>query len=1251
MPREGHSAALVGDVMYIFGGRTEEGADLGDLAAFKITSRRWYTFQNMGPSPSPRSGHSMTAYGTLIIVLAGEPSSPPRDADELSLVYVLDTSKIRYPNDQQIQQTPSGERVQGNRRPSGEQGGRSQIRGPSREASNGPDPALRRQFSGSREVMGDETNRPGGFVGIGVGGRGQDIGNINGPSPGPGSRLPRASLSQANSGPPPLQQAPPPRTNGVISPASGPRSKTPTSDGRGLGAPLDTGRGASLEREMAPPAGFSAARDGPRPAPAARTLSPTANGPRTPNQQLLVQPSRSAKGIGEVGDSRGINEDSTRSQPQQMAPRPPLDEEDELPTAGAPQQGSVSSNQGDANYISTSDNPETRSPQSKVGEQTPDSVVTPQTLMKDLEAARSRNAWYASELALARKAGFQQRLSQGPGLSERATPSFVDEDKPLIEALVALRTKLAEVQGSVESRENIAAQQVAEIEQERDIAVREAAYAKTKLAAHSDSHDGTPLSESLSREPDEDRSDDLSRKLAAALAIQNELRTSISSMTAEIEVEKRAREVAEGLADAAHKRALELDQTRTPAEVESLRMELFNLGKTARDEAAQKSEAQTKMQTLELDKEDLTRQLDESREMTEHHSTMLVSLREAVGASTDKSTLLQNKLEEERAQREAVDLRLLQLRAEHEERIAELETTTRKLRDAEELVSKHANEAQTHRQVVLAGLDKMRATSPNQASTGSIDDRVSLMRRQVEDAHALARKNQADADQAAEKLRGAEERVAGLEAYQEQSSRESLALRKQLQDAVRELQLLQHKCGAAQRELETNQRDASALSVQHSALKELLGERGTSDPGRPRALDSAASRGDTPEQTRMHELEQQLNSSMREHDELKASFETRERETDRAYRDKLEQLEQDYQSAVHYVKGTEKMLKRMKDELAKYKTQNARLQHEIEGSNHSQTRSAEAAAAAEWERERQSLRREIGEMQESVKESMAQLERQKEEVQTELYAAQEERDHYRHDNERSQQELVQITQQARAELEQLKSENSMLETRASDAEEKVTRLLDQLGTSVGNYRRQSQNLHSNGHHLRNISSASTSNPAPMNAPLQSDSAPGSHPASSFPPPPDTISPTNNRNSFALDSLASELDALRTHWEGTHRNNRLSSQFDFERSPTSASAVGVDPLLSDSLADWRKRLDAEETSKKKTNVHDDKESLASISDEGPREGASNTPSESAGKSLRTANPPAAEQSENIRQTPGTFGTDVKEQDPERKNVVT
>lgn len=38
VPREGHAAAVVDNVIYIFGGRDVNGKDLGDLAAFRITS-------------------------------------------------------------------------------------------------------------------------------------------------------------------------------------------------------------------------------------------------------------------------------------------------------------------------------------------------------------------------------------------------------------------------------------------------------------------------------------------------------------------------------------------------------------------------------------------------------------------------------------------------------------------------------------------------------------------------------------------------------------------------------------------------------------------------------------------------------------------------------------------------------------------------------------------------------------------------------------------------------------------------------------------------------------------------------------------------------------------------------------------------------------------------------------------------------------------------------------------------------------
>ena len=38
VPREGHAATLVDDVIYVFGGRSVDGKDLEDLAAFKISS-------------------------------------------------------------------------------------------------------------------------------------------------------------------------------------------------------------------------------------------------------------------------------------------------------------------------------------------------------------------------------------------------------------------------------------------------------------------------------------------------------------------------------------------------------------------------------------------------------------------------------------------------------------------------------------------------------------------------------------------------------------------------------------------------------------------------------------------------------------------------------------------------------------------------------------------------------------------------------------------------------------------------------------------------------------------------------------------------------------------------------------------------------------------------------------------------------------------------------------------------------------
>lgn len=84
--------------MYVFGGRTQEGCELGDLVAFKINEWRWYKFEYPGRGPSPRSGHSMSVYDKKIYLFGGQPNDGSRttDEDDLKVVYVLDTLRLIY---------------------------------------------------------------------------------------------------------------------------------------------------------------------------------------------------------------------------------------------------------------------------------------------------------------------------------------------------------------------------------------------------------------------------------------------------------------------------------------------------------------------------------------------------------------------------------------------------------------------------------------------------------------------------------------------------------------------------------------------------------------------------------------------------------------------------------------------------------------------------------------------------------------------------------------------------------------------------------------------------------------------------------------------------------------------------------------------------------------------------------------------------------------------------------------------------
>ncbi|KAJ5487067.1 hypothetical protein N7530_001367 [Penicillium desertorum] len=1111
-PREGHASALVNDVMYVFGGRTDEGVDLGDLSAFRISTRRWYSFQNMGPAPSPRSGHSMTAFGKQIIVMAGEPSSAPRDPAELSMSYILDTSKIRYPNDSQ----PGGRLPDpATRKTSIDKPGISSGRS-SREAQNaGPEQQMRRGPTPSREsmVQGTAASRPGEF----------------GPNPnlGPGSRLPRASIAQAPAGPPPPGQAPSPGPRGNGPPAgANPRSKTPTKNDRGY-TPTADSRVANDERGEESPI----MKEGPQ-----ESQGPPSAGRRTPTQHQ--KPSAKAMEAGEAAPliSAPGRQRSLRSHRQ----RGSVDSgEESILGRQASIEGSMES-RSFRNSKTLGDEP--RSPR-----------LTPhqEALIKELEVTKARNAWYASELALARKCGYVPNATSSPALDDRANEALSDEDRPLVEAFLAMRADLSKMQATVDRQAAIASKRVAEVEHQRDMAINEAAYSRAKLAAHGGSQRGTPQPDAP-RDGDDERPTDMGRRLALALASLSELKAKLDAQTTELLQERQAKELAEETNEATRKHLAELEMQSNTLEAENLRAELHRAEALSREEAFLRAEAEASLQQLILDKEELLAQIEDSSTRLKDFDSSFGGLREAVSASAAKTALVEKQFQEERERREGLERKLLQLRSEHEERTTELENITRRLRDAEELAEIHAKEAETHKIAFVSGLERASSTDLDNPFRSRADQRVAALEAQIERSTTLAKANQAAANAASDKLRRAEERIAGLEAYQEQASREGLQLRRQLQTAMKESQSAATNNRDLKTQLEAHQREAGALAVQHAALKDLL-------DGPPR-LESPGSRFGTPEQSRLRELEQQLSASIKAHDDLKNGFESREQEADRAFREKIEQLENDYQSAVHYVKGTEKMLKRMKDELSRYKTQNAKMQSELDVAQKSLENSDSQASSAEWDAERSRLELSMSELQSRTSSSISSLESQITQLKQDLDQATTEKELSRSEHERLKQELLTAAEKSRSELEQLKQENTHLETRASDAERKVNMLLEQVQTSVGHYRRQSHLVQGSNGISRTHSNASSNTISRSNGRARADSNVSQD--SAFP---------DNRGSMALDSLANELDALRTHWESTNRNYRLSSQLDLDRTPTKDASEGP-ALMSDSLAEWRRRLD-------------------------------------------------------------------------------
>ena len=70
--RQGHTAVLIGDIAYIWGGCKYGGGPCNELYAFHVYTHRWFKPWMSGVVPAQTSDHSACALGKIMYIYGGE---------------------------------------------------------------------------------------------------------------------------------------------------------------------------------------------------------------------------------------------------------------------------------------------------------------------------------------------------------------------------------------------------------------------------------------------------------------------------------------------------------------------------------------------------------------------------------------------------------------------------------------------------------------------------------------------------------------------------------------------------------------------------------------------------------------------------------------------------------------------------------------------------------------------------------------------------------------------------------------------------------------------------------------------------------------------------------------------------------------------------------------------------------------------------------------------------------------------------
>ena len=471
-------------------------------------------------------------------------------------------------------------------------------------------------------------------------------------------------------------------------------------------------------------------------------------------------------------------------------------------------------------------------------------------------------------------------------------------------------------------------------------AIQEAAYYRAKLTAYeAGTHSDVARAE-------RERVAELERHLATLVSEQTTMRRKVDELSDSLSLQTTLLEQAETRAADANKRAdaLEESRDRNLRALSELQASHFTMETAVRDHADRLLSQTSLLEQKDAEHKQVKSQIQELVLLRDQHIRALDQARTALQAQTSRSEEVDTAHQRARVQVSQLEVEFAELRGELEARTSEVESLRIRLAEVENSWAKSREEADAFRALTTGSLGELldshrdlRADEDRHAHAHA--EKVEALEMETVSLRKMLKEVAQRLEEAQNEVGEERRRVQDTESEQTFLRSQVVGLRAQLSSSTSEHGRLRKDFAEKEKALREALKEAADTNVRLAMLRNYLAENGLNPDSdesttRPDASRVPELEKQLDERIRLHEIsERELAQALRRKQEAETQITTltsqldrsRSRqspiiesdsaaearaleaeskldETERSYKARMQQMEEDYQLAVHYVK-------------------------------------------------------------------------------------------------------------------------------------------------------------------------------------------------------------------------------------------------------------------------------------------------------------------------------------------------------------